>query len=102
MTAADHDLHVQSIAHGVISLEYVPVEYGRQRHAMRVVKMRGVNFQSGLHDFNIETGQGRSSVAVTSTAVGATLNVIGLDAADAVSVAGSWAVRTLRESSNTK
>jgi circadian clock protein KaiC len=50
------DRQLESIAHGVISLEYVPVEYGRQRHAMRVVKMRGVNFQSGLHDFNIETG----------------------------------------------
>jgi circadian clock protein KaiC len=40
----------------VISLEYVPVDYGRQRHALRIVKMRGVNFQSGYHDFNIETG----------------------------------------------
>ena len=50
------DRQLESIAHGVISLEYVPVEYGRQRHAIRVVKMRGINFQSGFHDFNIETG----------------------------------------------
>jgi circadian clock protein KaiC len=50
------DRQLESIAHGVISLEYVPVDYGRQRHAIRVVKMRGVNFQSGFHDFNIETG----------------------------------------------
>jgi len=50
------DRQLESIAHGVISLEYVPVDYGRQRHALRVVKMRGVNFQSGYHDFNIETG----------------------------------------------
>ena len=47
---------LDSIAHGVISLEYVPPEYGKQRHSLRVVKMRGVNFQSGTHDFNIETG----------------------------------------------
>jgi circadian clock protein KaiC len=47
---------LESIAHGVISLEYVPTEYGKQRHHMRVVKMRGVKFQSGSHDFNIETG----------------------------------------------
>jgi circadian clock protein KaiC len=47
---------LESIAHGVINLEYVPSEYGKQRHNMRVVKMRGVNFQSGSHDFNIETG----------------------------------------------
>lgn len=50
------DRQLESIAHGVISLEYVPSEYGKQRHSMRVVKMRGVNFQSGAHDFNIETG----------------------------------------------
>ena len=55
-TLKNPDRQLESIAHGVIVLEYVPVEYGRQRHSMRVVKMRGVNFQSGSHDFNIETG----------------------------------------------
>lgn len=55
-TASMPDRQLESIAHGVISLEYLPVEYGRQRHAMRIVKMRGVNFRSGFHDFNIETG----------------------------------------------
>src|SRR5215204_2761308 len=52
--AADREL--ESIAHGVVRLEYVPTEYGKQRHHLRVVKMRGVKFQSGSHDFNIETG----------------------------------------------
>jgi circadian clock protein KaiC len=55
-TLKNPDRQLESIAHGVIVLEYVPVEYGRQRHSMRVVKMRGVAFQSGAHDFNIETG----------------------------------------------
>src|SRR5215204_2678771 len=55
-TSKSADRQLESVAHGVINLEYVPVEYGRQRHALRVVKMRGVNFQSGFHDFNIETG----------------------------------------------
>ena len=55
-TARAPDRQLESIAHGVLNLEYVPVEYGRQRHAIRVVKMRGVSFQSGFHDFNIETG----------------------------------------------
>ncbi len=50
------DRELESIAHGVIRLEYVPSEYGKQRHHLRVVKMRGVKFQSGSHDFNIETG----------------------------------------------
>jgi circadian clock protein KaiC len=55
-TSKAPDRQLESVAHGVLNLEYVPVEYGRQRHALRVVKMRGVNFQSGFHDFNIETG----------------------------------------------
>ena len=50
------DRQLESIAHGVISLDYAASEYGKQRHTLRVVKMRGVNFQSGSHDFNIETG----------------------------------------------
>ena len=56
LTAQTSQRQLESIAHGVISLEYVPTEYGKQRHNLRVVKMRGVNFQSGAHDFNIETG----------------------------------------------
>lgn len=55
-TLKNPDRQLESIAHGVLVLEYVPVDYGRQRHAIRVVKMRGVSFQSGSHDFNIETG----------------------------------------------
>lgn len=56
LTAQVSPRQLESIAHGVIKLEYVPTEYGKQRHQMRVVKMRGVDFQSGMHDFNIETG----------------------------------------------
>jgi len=56
LTTTMPDRQLESVAHGVINLEYVPAEYGRQRHTLRVVKMRGVNFQSGSHDFNIETG----------------------------------------------
>ena len=55
-TTESRDRQLESVAHGVINLEYVPAEYGRQRHSIRVVKMRGVDFQSGAHDFNIEQG----------------------------------------------
>jgi circadian clock protein KaiC len=55
-TSDDPDRQLESIAHGVISLDYVPSEYGRQRHSLRIVKVRGLAFQSGDHDFNIETG----------------------------------------------
>ena len=55
-TSEESDRQLESIAHGVINLEYIPPVYGKQRHRLRTLKMRGVNFQSGYHDFNIETG----------------------------------------------
>jgi circadian clock protein KaiC len=54
-TSESPDRQLESIAHGVVSLDYIPAEYGRQRHSLGVVKMRGLSFQSGDHDFNIET-----------------------------------------------
>ncbi|MBV9958393.1 MAG: AAA family ATPase [Acidobacteria bacterium] len=50
------DLQVQSIAHGVVSLEHLAVEYGAERRRLRIVKLRGSRFRGGYHDFNIETG----------------------------------------------
>lgn len=50
------DRQLESIAHGVINLNYVPPVYGRQQHTLQIIKMRGVKFQSGTHDYNIETG----------------------------------------------
>lgn len=54
--AEGQDLQVQSIAHGVVSLEHLAVEYGAERRRLRVVKLRGSRFRGGYHDFNIETG----------------------------------------------
>jgi circadian clock protein KaiC len=51
---ADHQ--VQSIAHGVISLERVSPEYGVTRRKLEITKMRGVNFRAGRHDYIISTG----------------------------------------------
>jgi circadian clock protein KaiC len=51
-----NELQVQSIAHGVISLEHLAIEYGGARRRLRVVKLRGARFSGGYHDFNIETG----------------------------------------------
>ena len=56
MTSADHDLQVQSIAHGVILLEQVNPEYGTDRRRLRVVKYRGMKFRGGYHDYIIERG----------------------------------------------
>jgi circadian clock protein KaiC len=55
-TSDSPDRQLESIAHGVISLDYSPVDYGRQRTTLKIVKMRGLAFQSGEHDFSIETG----------------------------------------------
>jgi circadian clock protein KaiC len=55
-TSQDTDLQLQSIAHGVILLERVAVEYGGARRRLNVAKMRGLHFQEGLHDFTIKPG----------------------------------------------
>lgn len=56
MTSADHDLHVQSIAHGVVVLEQLNPDYGVERRRLRVVKFRGVKFRGGYHDYVITQG----------------------------------------------
>ncbi len=50
----DQQLH--SIAHGVISLEQAPREFGPERRRLRVPKMRGTKFRGGYHDFMLDTG----------------------------------------------
>jgi circadian clock protein KaiC len=55
-TAADHDLQVQSLAHGVVSLEQLQPEYGSQRRRLQVLKYRGVAFRGGFHDYAIHRG----------------------------------------------
>ena len=56
MTATDHDLQMQSIAHGVVLLEQLNPEYGGERRRLRVVKYRGVKFRGGYHDFVLDSG----------------------------------------------
>lgn len=56
MTATDHDLHVQSIAHGVILLQHLSPEYGAERRRLRVIKYRGSAFRGGYHDYLIRPG----------------------------------------------
>jgi len=56
MTSTDHDLQVQSIAHGVVALEQLNQDYGIERRRLRVIKYRGVKFRGGYHDYVIERG----------------------------------------------
>jgi circadian clock protein KaiC len=55
-TSDETDLQLQSIAHGVIRLERMAVEYGGARRRLSVTKMRGLQFREGFHDFNIQPG----------------------------------------------
>jgi circadian clock protein KaiC len=47
---------VQTIAHGVISLEVLPREYGITRRRLEVLKVRASSFREGFHDYIILRG----------------------------------------------
>lgn len=52
----NHDQQLHSIAHGVIALEQVIDQYGPERRHLSVVKMRGIKYRGGDHDFSLDTG----------------------------------------------
>jgi circadian clock protein KaiC len=56
LSSSNNDLQLHSIAHGVITLEELSLEYGAERRRLRVVKMRGMKYRGGYHDFTIQTG----------------------------------------------
>ena len=55
-TTRESEQQLQSIAHGVVRMERQGREYGTTRRQVHIVKMRGVPFQDGKHDFVIHTG----------------------------------------------
>ncbi|HUS05162.1 MAG TPA: ATPase domain-containing protein [Bryobacteraceae bacterium] len=55
-TSQDNDLQLQSICHGVVRLERIDADYGITRRRVHVLKMRGVRFRDGYHDYQITTG----------------------------------------------
>jgi circadian clock protein KaiC len=56
LTSESEDLQLQSIAHGVISLEQLSPEYGAERRRLKVTKLRGQKYRGGNHDFIIQKG----------------------------------------------
>lgn len=50
------DSHLESLVHGVISLDQLAPLYGAQRRRLRITKLRGVDFRGGYHDLNIRRG----------------------------------------------
>ena len=55
-SGSEGDGQLESIAHGVIFLEQLANQYGAERRRLRIVKMRGVSFRGGYHDFVIRKG----------------------------------------------
>ncbi|HEV2692591.1 MAG TPA: ATPase domain-containing protein [Verrucomicrobiae bacterium] len=55
-SAGARDLQIESIAHGVVSLNRSSPEYGISRRQLQVQKIRGVKFRDGNHDFIIQRG----------------------------------------------
>ena len=56
LTAENHDLQVQSIAHGALLLEHTLPTFGSLRRRLSVTKYRGSDFRGGYHDYAIRRG----------------------------------------------
>src|SRR6185295_1175605 len=56
LTAAEHDLQVQSISHGALLLEHTMPSFGPPRRRLSVTKFRGSDFRGGYHDYAIRRG----------------------------------------------
>jgi circadian clock protein KaiC len=56
LSSQQNDLQLHSISHGVVLLEQLAIGYGAERRRLRVVKMRGIPFRGGYHDFTIKKG----------------------------------------------
>ena len=50
------DAQVQSIVHGVVTMERVPLKFGINRRFLSITKMRGSSFREGNHDYLIKAG----------------------------------------------
>lgn len=55
-SVGEGDQQLHSIAHGVIHLNQNVNAYGSDKRRLRVVKLRGVKFRSGDHDFDLNRG----------------------------------------------
>jgi circadian clock protein KaiC len=55
-SAGARDLQIESIAHGVLSLNRSSPDYGISRRQLSIQKIRGVKFREGNHDLIIQKG----------------------------------------------
>ena len=54
--AVEPDMLLQSVVHGVFTLEQLAPLFGAERRRIRVQKLRAVKYRGGYHDFSIRTG----------------------------------------------
>jgi circadian clock protein KaiC len=50
------EFQLQSLTHGVLSLERESPNYGGERRRLKVQKVRGISYQEGFHDYVIRPG----------------------------------------------
>lgn len=55
-SAPEGDMQLHSLAHGVLILDHLAVDYGSERRRLQIKKLRGARFRGGYHDFRIRTG----------------------------------------------
>jgi circadian clock protein KaiC len=55
-TSESSDRQLESLAHGVVTLEHNSPGYGAPQRNLRLLKLRGVKYLGGYHSFSIETG----------------------------------------------
>ncbi len=55
-TQKEADPQIQTLVHGVIELQMRNPEYGPTRRRIGVLKLRGLKYRAGYHDFLITTG----------------------------------------------
>ncbi|HZT78593.1 MAG TPA: ATPase domain-containing protein, partial [Gemmataceae bacterium] len=54
--SSTNDQHFHSLVNGILLLDQTTPVYGAKRRQLEVVKLRGVKYLDGLHDFTIQTG----------------------------------------------
>jgi circadian clock protein KaiC len=54
--SVEQDVQLQTLSHGVVTLEHTHPAFGAERRRLCVMKYRGMPFRGGFHDFKILTG----------------------------------------------
>jgi circadian clock protein KaiC len=56
LASRESDGQAHSVAHGVMEMQQLAPDYGTDRRRVRLLKLRGVKFRGGWHDYDIVRG----------------------------------------------